>query len=103
MATLLGVYTLKGCIGRCDATCYAAKGMRCHCICGGRNHGKGRERVSTEMDEDRIELFRAEHPELDGEPIVVINRLVIPDAKEARLHAYSQLTQLDLFEEERVA
>jgi len=28
-------------IGRCDARCYNAKGKKCHCVCGGDNHGKG--------------------------------------------------------------
>lgn len=27
--------------GRCDANCYAAKGKKCKCICGGDNHGIG--------------------------------------------------------------
>jgi hypothetical protein len=26
---------------RCDAACYNAKRLGCHCICGGKNHGKG--------------------------------------------------------------
>ena len=26
---------------RCDARCYNAKGKKCFCICGARNHGKG--------------------------------------------------------------
>lgn len=28
-------------IGRCDARCYNAKGTKCTCICGGKNHGIG--------------------------------------------------------------
>jgi hypothetical protein len=102
MSTVLGVYTLKGCVGRCDATCYMAKHKRCHCICGGKNHGVGRERVSTQVDHDGIELFRAEHPKLDGEELTVVDRLDTPNAKVAREYAYMVLTQLDLFEE-RVA
>ncbi len=27
--------------GRCDARCYNANGKKCHCVCGGVNHGKG--------------------------------------------------------------
>jgi len=27
--------------GRCDARCYNAKGKKCHCVCGGVNHGIG--------------------------------------------------------------
>jgi hypothetical protein len=26
---------------RCDARCHHAKGDKCRCICGGRNHGRG--------------------------------------------------------------
>lgn len=25
----------------CDARCYDAKGPKCDCCCGGKNHGKG--------------------------------------------------------------
>ena len=31
--------------GRCDATCYHAKAIKCKCICGGINHGKGRNQA----------------------------------------------------------
>lgn len=27
--------------GKCDAKCYDAKGKKCHCVCGGDNHGIG--------------------------------------------------------------
>lgn len=27
--------------GKCDARCYTAKGKKCHCVCGGFNHGMG--------------------------------------------------------------
>lgn len=27
--------------GRCDASCYDAKGKKCKCVCGGDNHGVG--------------------------------------------------------------
>lgn len=30
---------------RCDARCYNAKGSKCTCICGGRNHGVGLNRA----------------------------------------------------------
>lgn len=26
---------------RCDRSCYEAKGKRCRCCCGGKNHGVG--------------------------------------------------------------
>jgi len=31
--------------GRCDAKCYDAKTPRCDCICGGANHGVGRNQA----------------------------------------------------------
>jgi hypothetical protein len=39
--TLIAVYISEGCIGRCDAKCYAATEPECECICGGANHGAG--------------------------------------------------------------
>jgi hypothetical protein len=41
MTTLLSVYNSEGCVGRCDAKCYAAETPDCDCICRGRNHGVG--------------------------------------------------------------
>ena len=42
MTTLIAVYNSEGgCVGRCDAKCYAAHLPGCECVCGGRNHGKG--------------------------------------------------------------
>lgn len=45
MSTLIAVYNSDGCVGRCDAKCHDAKEPGCDCICGGRNHGVGRERA----------------------------------------------------------
>lgn len=28
---------------RCDSTCQLARCKECHCVCGGKFHGKGRE------------------------------------------------------------
>lgn len=28
--------------GRCDAKCYDAQGPECDCVCGGMNHGAGK-------------------------------------------------------------
>ena len=42
MTTLIAVYNSEGgCVGRCDAKCYAARRPGCECVCGGHNHGKG--------------------------------------------------------------
>lgn len=46
MATLIAISTLSGSAGRCDAKCYDATCTVCECICGGRNHGVGRERAT---------------------------------------------------------
>ncbi len=45
MTTLIAVSTSQGLKGRCDAKCYDATCPACECVCGGRNHGKGRERA----------------------------------------------------------
>ena len=48
MVTLLRVTTSDG-TRRCDARCYNAKRPNCDCICGGRNHGVGREQAHENM------------------------------------------------------
>ena len=45
MSTLLAVYNSEGCVGRCDAKCYDAIEPECDCICGGMNHGGGKDRA----------------------------------------------------------
>jgi len=50
MTTLMAVSTASGLVGRCDARCYLALHPDCECICGGRNHGKGRRQA---MDNSR--------------------------------------------------
>lgn len=45
MTTLIAVYNSEGCVGRCDEKCYDAKGDVCECVCGGKNHGKGRQQA----------------------------------------------------------
>jgi hypothetical protein len=60
MATLIAVYNSEGCVGRCDANCYEAHDDRCECICGGMNHGAGRDRAvdnTTAMADDWIERY----------------------------------------------
>jgi hypothetical protein len=43
--TLLAVYDSDSCVGRCDASCYEATGPCDGCVCGGANHGAGREQA----------------------------------------------------------
>jgi hypothetical protein len=60
MATLIAVYYSSGCVGRCDAKCYNATGPDCQCICGGRNHGKGKRQAienTREMADEWIEAY----------------------------------------------
>lgn len=45
MATLIAVYDSNGLVGRCDAKCYEAEHPECDCICGGANHGAGRDQA----------------------------------------------------------
>jgi hypothetical protein len=48
--------------GRCDAKCYDAAEPDCGCICGGRNHGAGREQAienTRELAQSWIDRARA--------------------------------------------
>jgi hypothetical protein len=68
VCTLIAVYNSEGCIGRCDAKCYAASDPDCDCICGGMNHGKGKQRAldkTRELAESWIERYKSKHPGLD--------------------------------------
>jgi len=60
MTTLISVHNSDGCVGRCDAKCYNATGPDCDCICGGRNHGAGKQRAmdnTREMAEQWIDEY----------------------------------------------
>jgi hypothetical protein len=66
MTTLIAVYNSDGCVGRCDAKCYNAKGDKCECICGGANHGVGLKQADAntqKMAEKWIEEWNATHPD----------------------------------------
>jgi hypothetical protein len=47
MTILIAVYDSDGCRGRCDARCYEAVEPDCDCVCGGLNHGAGRQKAIT--------------------------------------------------------
>jgi hypothetical protein len=49
---------------RCDARCYDAKGPKCSCCCGGKNHGKGLQ-VAIENTRNMI----ADWSEAEGERV----------------------------------
>ena len=62
MTALIAVYNSEGCVGRCGARCYAAAEPDCDCICGGRNHGAGKEQAldnTRELAESWLEQARA--------------------------------------------
>lgn len=64
MTTLIAVYGSDGCEGRCDARCYEAKEPECQCICGGMNHGAGKDQAvanTTALAEQWIEQYGNEH------------------------------------------
>jgi hypothetical protein len=64
VATLIAVYNSEGCVGRCDAKCYEATSAECDCICGGRNHGAGRQKAMDNTRaycEEWIEAYQKEH------------------------------------------
>lgn len=63
MSTLIAVYNSSGCVGRCDAKCYDAQSLECDCICGGRNHGAGKDKAQEnthELAEDWLDHYHKE-------------------------------------------
>ena len=63
MTTLISYQSSGGDQGRCDAKCYDAREDACDCICGGRNHGSGKQRAienTRELAESWIEQARAD-------------------------------------------
>lgn len=79
MVTLIAAYKADGtCIGRCDAKCYMAKGPRCTCICGGKNHGVGRAQATENSPKVPMEELAAEVRRLCEEayiPLIYVKRI----------------------------
>jgi hypothetical protein len=73
--TLIAVYKSGGdrgsvCVGRCDARCYEASDPHCDCICGGRNHGAGKQRAmdnTRDMAARWIEAYEKKHQLTDAQ------------------------------------
>jgi hypothetical protein len=64
MTTLISFSSSSGVQGRCDAKCYEAKEPECDCICGGRNHGAGRDQAlenTRELAETMIAEYAAQN------------------------------------------
>lgn len=49
----------------CDGKCYNAKGKICRCICGGINHGVGRDQAL-----ENTRRLGMDHPEIEREVII---------------------------------
>ncbi len=63
MTTLISYQTSGGDQGRCDAKCYDACEPECDCICGGRNHGAGKQQAienTRELAQGWIDRARAD-------------------------------------------
>ena len=74
MTTLIAVYNSEGCQGRCDARCYDAAEPECDCICGGRNHGAGKEQAldnTRELAESWLEQGRANGPPISRAELAI--------------------------------
>ena len=56
MSVLITVRNGQQLLGRCDATCYDAKGTRCRCICEGLNHARGLETARLHTAATQTEL-----------------------------------------------
>ena len=65
MTTLIAVYNSDGCVGRCDAKCYDAKHPNCDCICGGKNHGAGKQ-VAMDNTREWAESWISEYAKRQG-------------------------------------
>lgn len=66
---VLGQLKSNGNQRRCDARCYDATGKKCKCICGGVNHGVGKDtaisnshNIIKDMEkEDAINFYAVPH------------------------------------------
>lgn len=65
-------------VGRCDAKCYNAEQSHCDCVCGGMNHGAGKQRALENTKEHIKEMIKEyvgkkglkEYEALIGEEVV---------------------------------
>jgi hypothetical protein len=67
MTTLISYQSSGGDQGRCDAKCYNAWGLECHCICQGGNHGLGRQQAIANTRE--LAGSWLEHARANGQDI----------------------------------
>ena len=71
--TLMEMHNSDGLVGRCDAKCYEATHPDCDCICGGMNHGAGRQKAldnTREHLKSMIEKYAEEKGLKDFETLI---------------------------------
>jgi predicted RNase H-like HicB family nuclease len=72
--TTLISYQSSGGQGRCDAKCYDAEEPECDCICGGRNHGAGKQEAidnTRELAESWLEHARANGQDITSAELAI--------------------------------
>lgn len=80
MATLFAVYDSDGYRGRCDASCYEAQGPVCTCVCGGKNHGVGRQQAEANVRAYTAEMLAEwlqAHPETAAAVVEAVAQLAL--------------------------
>jgi hypothetical protein len=78
MTALIAVYNSGGLVGRCDAKCYEASHPNCQCVCGGKNHGAGKQQA-MENTRELADTWIKEYTELNGieDYYAIVNRTVV--------------------------
>lgn len=77
---LLILKTADGTTRTCNATCYNAEHPKCHCICGGLNHGLGEAAARNQTALLSIEeLKQRQANSLRPQTIEIIKRLYTLD------------------------
>lgn len=84
MATIISFGDGTGHRRQCSAKCYDAKGHKCSCLCGGRNHGVGPERAAQ----------NAQHP---SDEWVQELQTMIGTTEVVRLNALADQLTLELY------
>jgi len=81
MTALIKVYNENGTkIAQCDARCYDGSGKICYCVCGGINHGVGRNTAALNTLNVKLEHLQPQK--------------AAPRAKNLRLEKHAHLADL---------
>ncbi len=63
---VISIFDGDRCVGQCDESCYDSECDECTCVCGGINHGVGREQAIKNtliFLDDLILEYGIRHPE----------------------------------------